>query len=353
MEMPWTNIWFWVASVGFIIFTSALAGSYPAFFLSSFSPIKALKGTFRLGRLATLPRKILVVFQFSISVILIIGTVIVYQQIQYAKNRPVGYDRQGLIMINKKSGDFYGKYDVLRNELKNTGVVYEISESMGPVTEVASNNPGWDWNGRDPNKDRSIATLAVSHTHGKTAGWQFIAGRDFDLNNPGDSTGLIINESAAKYFKIENPVGEAISWTWWADKNRVMRYTILGVVKDMVMDSPYAPIEPTVFYLKGLNGTPNWINIRINPKVNLGMAIPKIESVFKKIIPSAPFEYKFVDDEYARKFGKEERIANMALVFAVLAVIISCLGLLGLSSFVAEQRTKEIGIRKVLGASVA
>ena len=353
MVMPWGNTWFWLAGFAFVMVTSLLAGSYPALYLSSFNPIKALKGTFRVGRLAAMPRKVLVVFQFSISVILIIGTAVVYQQIQFAKNRPVGYNREGLIMLPKNSDDFNGKYDVLRNELKNTGVVFEVSESMGPVTEVYSGNNGWDWEGKGQEVNDNFATLSVSHLHGKTVGWQFVKGRDFDLNVASDSFGIVINEAALARMGIQEPIGEPVVWTWWEDKSRVLKYKILGVIKDMVMDSPYAPIEPTIFYLKGFNGNPNWLSIRINPQVSASEALPKIESVFRKIIPSVPFEYKFADEEYARKFGKEERIGNLASIFAALAIFISCLGLLGLASFVAETRTKEIGIRKVLGASVA
>ena len=352
MEMPWTNGVFWLSGIAFVILTSILAGSYPALYLSSFNPVNVLKGTFRVGRFASIPRKVLVVFQFSISIILIIGTAIVNQQIQYAKDRPVGYDRQGLIMIKKKSDAFSGKYEVIRNELKNTGAVVEVSESMGPVTDVVSGNGGWDWKGRDKNTDKNFATLAVSHTHGKVAGWQFVEGHDFDVSMQGDSTGIILNESALKFMNLEAPIGEPVSWTWWMDK-RVLNYKIIGVIKDMVMGSPYSPIEPTIFYLRGFNGTPNWINIRINPQISANEALVKIESVFKKVIPTVPFEYKFADEEYATKFGKEERIGNLAAIFAVLAIFISCLGLLGLASFTAEQRTKEIGIRKVLGASVA
>jgi putative ABC transport system permease protein len=220
------------------------------------------------------------------------------------------------------------------------------------MTSIYSGNGGWDWKGRNPEDDKSFATLSVSHLHGKTVKWQFVQGRDFDLSNASDSSGIIINESALKRMNLQVPVGEPVSWTWWSDKSKVLHYTILGVVKDMVMDSPYAPAQPTIFYLKGHNGTPSWINVKINPQVSVSEALPKIESVFKKVIPAVPFEYKFADEEYAAKFGKEERIANLAFTFAGLAIFISCLGLLGLASFVAETRTKEIGIRKVLGASV-
>jgi ABC-type antimicrobial peptide transport system permease subunit len=353
ITMPWNNAWFWISGFGFVIVTSLLAGIYPALYLSSFNPVKALKGTFRAGRLASVPRQVLVVFQFSISVILIIGTAVVYKQIQHAKDRPVGYDREGLIMMPKKTSDFNGKYDVLRNELKNTGVVYEVSESMGPVTEVYSGNNGWEWKGKKPDVDESFATLSVSHLHGKTVGWQFVKGRDFDPSIASDSSGIVINETAWQSMGLEDPIGEPVRWTWWQDKGRVLDYKIVGVIKDLVMDSPYAPTEPTIFYLKGHNGNPSWINIKIAPQVSAAEALPKIEKVFKKVIPTVPFEYVFADEEYERKFGKEERIGNLASIFAGLAIFISCLGLLGLASFVAETRTKEIGIRKVLGASVA
>jgi hypothetical protein len=337
-------------SIGFIIITALLAGSYPALYLSSFKPVKILKGTFRIGRLAAIPRKALVVMQFTVSVALIICTIVVYNQVRFAKGRPVGYTREGLIMIEMKSDDFNGKYNLFRTEFLNTGVVTELSESMGKVTEVASGNNGFDWKGRDPNKEESFGTLAVTHEHGKTVGWQFVAGRDFSRAYTNDSSGVVINEAAARYMELKNPVGETITWKW--RDNEPKPYTVLGVIRDMVMESPYEPVEPTLFFVKALNGSVNWINIRINPAVAMSQALPKIENVFKKLVPTAPFDYKFVDQDYASKFAAEERISKLVGFFAVLAIIISCLGLFGLASFIAEQRAKEIGVRKVLGASV-
>jgi len=349
MKIPWTNLYFWLISAAFIFITGTLAGSYPALYLSSFKPVKVLKGTFRAGRAAAIPRKTLVVVQFTISVALIISTVVIYRQIQFAKDRPVGYNREGLIMIDMRSDDFFGKYDLIRTELINTGVVSNMSEAMGKVTEVVSGNNGFEWKGRDPNKDESFGTLAVTHEHGKTVGWQFIEGRDFSRNYASDSSGIVINESAAKYMNLKNPVGETVTWKW--GDNPPVAYTILGVIKDMVMRSPYEPVEPTMFFIKPLNGGVSCINIRVKPGVTMSNALPKIEAVFKKLIPAVPFDYEFADEDYAAKFAAEERIGKLSGFFTMLAVFISCLGLFGLASFVAEKRTKEIGIRKVLGAS--
>lgn len=346
--MPWSNDVFWMVCLGFIIVTSLLAGSYPALYLSSFQPVTVLKGAFRVGRFASLPRKVLVVLQFTVSVSLVIGTVIVHQQIQFAKNRPVGYTREGLVMVHMTSQDFRGKFEILQNSLKNSGAVSEMALSNGPVTGIWSSNGGMEWRGKDPSYQVEFATLSVTHEYGKTVGWQFLQGRDFSRERASDSTGIVITEGAARIFGFENPIGEVIKWKpVWGPS--IVEFTIIGVINDMVMRSPYTPAMPALFAI-----APNYnvINIKINPAVSSSEAIPKIASVFKEVVPSVPFDYTFADQEYALKFATEERIGKLATVFAVLAILISSLGLFGLASYVAEQRTKEIGIRKVVGASI-
>jgi ABC-type lipoprotein release transport system permease subunit len=352
MDIPWANPWFWAVSAAFVVITGVVAGSYPALYLSSFKPVKALKGAACLGRASVIPRKALVVFQFTISVALINCTIIVLRQVQCAKDRPVGYSRDGLIMVNMRSGDFYGKETLIRNELLKTGAVESFSESMGKVTELASGNGGFDWLGRDIKKDENYGTLAVSADYGRTVAWQVVQGRDFNRESPLDSSGLIINETAMKEMGLKDPIGTEVTWTWWMDRSQVLRYRIFGVVKDLVLESPYSPTGPVLYYEKGLNGGVSWMEIKVRPGVAMSRALPKIEAVFKELIPSAPFDYQFADEAYAVKFASEVRMSKLAGFFAALAIFISCLGLFGLASFTAEQRTREVGIRKVLGASV-
>lgn len=349
IEMPWTNTYFWVGCLCFVFTTGLLAGSYPALYLSSFNATSGLKGSVRMGRFASLPRKILVVVQFTVSVSLIVGTLMVYQQIQFAKDRPVGYSREGLLMIQKTSPEFNGKYSMMLNELKSNGTVVDMAESSSPPTGIATENGGFDWRGKDPAFMPQLATLTVTAEYGRTLGWEFVDGRDFSKDIASDSAGFVINEAAAKLFGFENPVGEVVQWQGgW--RSKYTKFAVIGVIRDMIMKSPYSEPVPAVFFLSQY-GT-NWINIRINPNVSAGAAIPRIESVFRKYVPNAPFDYKFADQEYALKFVMEERVGKLATIFAALAILISCLGLFGLASFVAEQRTKEIGIRKVVGASV-
>lgn len=345
--MPWTSPLFWLAGIGFILLTGIIAGSYPALYLSSFRAVKVLKGAFKAGRWASLPRKALVVLQFSISIVLIIGTIVVYEQLRYTQDRPVGYSRDGVMMVRMASKDFYGKYDLLGNELKNGGSVTGLAESSSPLTSVSENNIGFEWPGKDPNQLGDFNNIYVTHDYGKTIGWSVVAGRDFSRVFA-DSTSIILNESAVRFMGVKNPVGMIVTRKM-QPSNR--RYTVVGVVKDMLMESPYENVEPAIYFMDYENV--NWILLRLNPNISAGESVASIGKVFHRLIPSAPFDYQFADKAFAKKFAVEERIGRLSAIFAALAIFISCIGLFGLAAFVAEQRTREIGVRKLLGASVS
>ena len=342
--IPYSNGIFWLIMSGYVLLTGLLAGSKPAFYLSSFQPVKVLKGVMQGGKSASLPRKALVVLQFSCSVALIISTIIVYQQIQHAMNRPRGYDPNRLLVTN--GHNWY--YDALKQEVLQTGVVSHMTKSMSPVTEIYSRNNIDDWNGRLPNEPLTLAMNSISDSdYFKTVGMQIKEGRNFTGNFAVDSLSVILNEAAVKRMRFKDPINQIITWS---TSNAPNRLRVIGVVKDALANSPFSVAEPSMFVYQ-----PDWtfnIMYRLSPTVNTQAALAKLKPIFDKYRPDTPFEFHFVDESYAAKFKLEMLIGKLAGLFAALAIFISCLGLFGLAAYMAEQRRKEIGIRKVLGASV-
>ena len=342
MTLPWTSTAFWGISFIFIIITGLIAGSYPAFFLSNFRPVKVLKGAFMAGKSASMPRKVLVVTQFSISLALIIGTTTVFRQIQFAKDRPVGYDRASLINVPINTDSVDRHYESIRTALINTGLVADMASSSTTMTSFNQND--WmEW--ADMNEEQKNITfreIRVSADFGNTVGWTVLQGRDFSRTYGMDSASAIVNEEGARVLGFKDPIGKTV-------KNEGKSYTIIGITNNMLVNDPYDKIQPAIFMGEGGHYTHV---IRIKPSAPVRTALAKIESVYKKFNPTSPFLYHFNDEDYERKFLAETQIGNLATVFSGLAIFISCLGLFGLASFVTEQRTKEIGVRKVLGARV-
>jgi putative ABC transport system permease protein len=342
LSLDITQPLFWLGALGIIIFTGVVAGSYPALYLSSFNPVRVLKGTFLPGKTAALPRRILVVAQFVISILLISATIIVYQQIQHIKNRDIGYNPDNLIMI-PATPDTQKNFAVIKQELFKTGMTNAVTRTMSPITDIWWRSPSPDWNGKPANTNIIFAGLTTDVDFTKTMGIKILEGKDFS-GTPSDSSAMLLNKAAVEAMGIKNPVGTQMRY------GNNTPYTVIGVTDNVIMGSPFEPVDPMMVYYDP-NGA-NSISIRLNQSVQPQKALQLIETIFKKYNPAVPFEYQFVDQEFAKKFITEELISKITNIFAGLAIFICCIGLAGLASFTIEKRIREIGIRKVLGATV-
>ena len=342
LSIDYLSGWFWFFSLSFVLLTGFLAGSYPAFYLSAFNPTRVLKGTFKAANSVVTPRKVLVVIQFVFAIVLITATIVVKQQISYVIARDSGYNKDKLVyhFTNKSLEQ---NYPLIKNELLTQNIAESVTKTSAPITQGWSDSWGFIWDGKDPNDRTDFDRYCVDEDFVRTTGVQLVQGRDFNLKKfASDSTGVIINESALKVIGFKEPLGKII-------KDGDMPFHIVGVIKDFILNSPYHPTKPMII-LGAKFGFFNVINIRLKSGVN---DLKKAETVFKKYNPDYPFDYKFIDEEYASKFDDMQKVGTLATLFAGLAIVISCLGLFGLATFMAESRIKEIGIRKVLGASVA
>jgi putative ABC transport system permease protein len=344
LRLPWADPFFAIELLGFILLTALLAGSYPAFYLSRFRPVRVLKGDLHAGPRGSVARKVLVVLQFSISISLIIGTILVDKQVRFAKSRPVGYSRAGLLTIGKNTRELFGsRCEALRDDLLRSGTVSDMAQSSAPSTEEPVAGNVLTWPGEDPNAKPSFAWFGITADYGHTIGWRVTAGRDFDRSMATDSDKIILNESAVSLIGFQHPIGKEVR-IWGQPR------MIIGVVSDMVTGSPYQRVLPGVYQWSPAEQA-NDIILRVQPSIPMRTALTAIEKIFRTYNPASPFDYRFVDADYAQKFVDEEHVAGMARAFTLLAIAISCLGLFGLSAYSAEQRTREIGIRKVLGSS--
>ncbi|GAB2661528.1 ABC transporter permease [Flavihumibacter cheonanensis] len=344
VEIDYTNPLAWGLWAGFILLTGLIAGSYPAFFLSGFQPTKVLKGTFKKTQSAINPRKVLVVLQFTFAIILIISTLVIKKQINYAQNRNNGYNKDQLLYYFL-TGTAEKNYDLIKNELLSSGVATSVTKTSAPLTEGWSNTWGIGWKGKQPDDRTLFDRFCADQQFVKTAGLELVKGRDFDLAaHPSDSAAVLLNESAVKAMGFSDPIGQVI-------QDNGQDWTVIGVIKDFILHSPFAKTQPMV--IEGAHGWFNVIHFRLNPTNSVSTNLKKAETIFKKFNPSYPFDYTFVDQAYASKFEEEKKMGSLAALFAGLTIFISCMGLFGLATYMAATRFKEIGIRKVLGASVS
>lgn len=342
--IPVGNIYFWLTGIGFLLFTGIIAGSYPAFYLSAYKPINVLKGTFKGINTMITPRKVLVVVQFTFAITFIIATTVIYRQIKYTQDRDSGYDKSGRVFVYMQ-GDIQKKYQLIKGDLLASDAISSITRTDSPINDIWTSNDTYQWEGKDPNLRQEFVQFITDQHLTKTTGLKLIAGRDIDINAyPTDTAALLLNESAVKAMGFKNPLGQTVKG-WQGNLH------VVGVVKDFVAGWPYQLSMPAI--IRGANKLFGTVTLKLNTNHPLANNIQKIASVFNKYNPDYPFDYKFVDESDKLKFRDDWYTGILAAVFASLTILISCMGLFALAACMAETRIKEIGIRKVLGASVA
>lgn len=339
--IDYTSGTFWALSLGLIVVVGFVAGSYPAFYLSSFQPVKVLKGKPTIGKGASTPRKVLVTLQFGFSIILIIGTIVILRQIQLVKSRELGYDKEGLLSVIYNS-QVEKNYRSIKLDLMASGVVEGVTKSNSSITQINSNN-FLGWPGKPEDLRVIFTTIATEYDYAKTMGIKILEGRDFSEDFPADTAAILINKAALDLMGLKDPIGTELPL--WGGKRK-----LIGILDNVLMGSVHEPIKPLFVILD-----PDWIDVvsvRLRKTKDMQASVNTVKAIFEKHAPAYPFEYKFTDVEFEKKFKTVNLTSKLATTFAVLAIIITGLGLFGLAAFTAEQRTKEIGIRKVMGATV-